>query len=277
MITGRKIVGCVAMTLGIVGTLLSIGALITTWMIKQPVLEKSEAVFQNLNNSLLFAVDKVDQGKDAVVVIQQQTREVSQFVEKVANNVNAKNAEDLQKMQKKIDVQIQIAKLVLKACGVKINPIGKSFRLVDEAPLLTTGQELDDPGLATRVQEASQKTDEAERKSNQLGEELDTILKSLQNGENVKEKLMRVNVLGKELHQDISDAGDRLNLASDRLQLATEKLAKLREAFPGWWSRVVILVTVLLVWITIAQVCLAMCGRALLRTNTGESPSAEPR
>ncbi len=273
----KRIIGFLALVLGVVGVVGCVGGMVGTWVVAEKLYVTSSKVLDGGKNALGAIKQNFEQADKAVGKVSLEARLAGVLADRYSKRpaTRRKTQAELTDKQKALDAQFanaqeQAAKLSITAQTIAAaldkmeglpTPIGREITKVKTWVPAT--RSLAD--TSSTLRNASNKLDRLKKLIGELRE----------GGEQAKQAAGSLATIAKEVSDDLESVQTKMRNFETKLGELDEEIETLQGEVPRWIFLGKMGVLVVLVWLALGQLCLVRCGWWLMRNLEGQTQSQD--
>jgi hypothetical protein len=260
----KRLLGFLALVLGIVGLAACLAGLIAGWVVRPQVLRSSQELLEAADDGLKVVDERTTRADEVVTSVKQMVdpiaRKVLELAEK-AQSTRPEDKEQLKQIEAELAERLHQVDLAVQASERVVALLNKTSRLTTSLPLPTA--------RGAAGQSAEGELQGSAEVFSRLAEGLKALRKALakvrEDKQVQKEIADRVVSLGGDVEKELNLLHDRLRRVRQRAAEFQKDVSDLRTDVPFWINSGVVLGSVVLAWMALGQWALLRRGWSLLR------------
>lgn len=257
----RKLLGFLALLLGLVGFLASLAGVIGTWWLRTPATDTALETLAALHEALQTGGERLGQARAAVGTIHEAVEPAAKRVARlavVAGDTTPEEDKEIERQRNELLRKLDQLEGYVQMGQTVVDMLNRANKGVKKLPLL--GKRAD--SAITQAQDANSTLSELSEFLKSLGATLNTIRTDKKVRQEMAEK---AGAIATEIETRLKRLEERIRGAEEEINAAKTEVAEARAELPTWSLWAAIALSVFLVWFGLGQWALLCTGLRWLR------------
>ncbi len=264
MVWFRRLAGMLGVLLGAAGTVACLAGIASAWSIRGRVDDGVVEVSVRVDDVLARVEDRANRVTDTIKNAQTSVRELNERVQqRIAErrDVPLKEAADIDELERQLYARIQLAGEWIGFIRSTMDLVEQLLQIVESASLFAQQDTHTMADLIAALRDGKKEL----QQTSKLGEDVKTSLTEIRASSNLDENAKRITTLSSMIDKSLAKTQRHTESFQGAVAEVRTGIADLATRIRRQTAIVAVLITVILVWIAIAQLSLAVHGWRALR------------
>ena len=266
MILLKRILGTLAIGLGLIGLVASVTAIIGIWPASRYLTSQAIQIIESIEPIFTSIGDGLDQVEANLQKARNEIKEVRSAAENVADKGEQSDPADRAKLEAtfvKMAQWLEKTEGLMEVLHAGTSTLLNCYEVVTNLPLVWENNASIDPALLKNIQEASQTIE----KTSSTLQSIQKQITEIGNNNDVQENALKVAALTVEIDTGLASLENHISQSKQQVEQTRGKLSDLKQSISFWGTAGPVVCTLLLVWLGLSQWSLMVHGWSMLRSG----------